>query len=112
MLKLFVLPMFILPYLLRLRWEPIPFGRCTFIRQDFPGKNPVGEGDMVRRVRQGDAAAWEWVMQQHQEAVFRLAYLILSDPDDAEDVAQEAFIRAYHALGRFDLDRPLRPWLL
>jgi RNA polymerase sigma-70 factor (ECF subfamily) len=51
-------------------------------------------------------------VQQHQEAVFRLAYLILGDADDAQDVAQETFIRAYDNLDRFDPDRPIRPWLL
>lgn len=51
-------------------------------------------------------------MQTHQTAVFRLAYLLLGDADEAEDVAQEAFIRALGALERFDSTRPLRPWLL
>src|SRR5512138_2853121 len=51
-------------------------------------------------------------MLLHQEAVFRLAYLLLSDPDEAEDVAQETFLRAWNHLKRFDFTRPLRPWLL
>src|SRR3972149_5650157 len=51
-------------------------------------------------------------MRRELPAVFRLAYLLLGDADDAEDVAQEAFIRAYRALERFDASRPLRPWLL
>ena len=51
-------------------------------------------------------------MRVHQEPVFRLAYLLLGDPDEAEDIAQETFLRAYKALRRFDTDRPLRPWLL
>jgi RNA polymerase sigma-70 factor (ECF subfamily) len=48
----------------------------------------------------------------HQEAVFRLSYLLLGDPDDADDVAQETFLRAWNHLRRFDATRPLRPWLL
>lgn len=51
-------------------------------------------------------------MRAHQEPVFRLAYLLLGDPDEAEDVAQETFVRAYRALKGFDPERPLRPWLL
>jgi RNA polymerase sigma-70 factor (ECF subfamily) len=51
-------------------------------------------------------------MVLHQEAVFRLAYLLLGDPDDAQDVAQEAFLRAWRHLLTFDATRPLRPWLL
>jgi RNA polymerase sigma-70 factor (ECF subfamily) len=44
--------------------------------------------------------------------VFRLAYLLIGDTDEAEDIAQEAFIRAFRMLHRFDPERPLRPWLL
>lgn len=51
------------------------------------------------------------LVDHHQQAIFRLAYLLLGDADEAEDVAQEAFIRAFYALDLFDLARPLRPWL-
>jgi RNA polymerase sigma-70 factor, ECF subfamily len=67
--------------------------------------------DLIPRARHGDASAWETLTRQNQEAVFRLAYLILGDPADADDIAQETFIRAYRALDRFDSSRPLRPWL-
>ncbi len=51
-------------------------------------------------------------MQAHQEAVFRLAYLMLGDAGDAEDVAQETFIRAFRYLDAFDPSRSWRNWLL
>lgn len=70
------------------------------------------EPEQIALARQGDPAAWESLMAAHQEAVFRMAYLLLGDPDDAQDAAQEAFLRAYSSLPRFDLHRPLRPWLL
>jgi RNA polymerase sigma-70 factor (ECF subfamily) len=66
----------------------------------------------VLRARQGDEAAWIWLVRHYQEPVFRLAYLILGDADDAEDVAQETFVRAYLSLDRFDEQRPLRPWMM
>lgn len=66
----------------------------------------------MRLARQGDGYAWERLVGEHQQPVFRLAYLLLGDPDEAQDTAQETFIRAYHALDRFDAQRPLRPWLL
>jgi RNA polymerase sigma-70 factor (ECF subfamily) len=72
----------------------------------------VDESTLVRHAANGDAAAWEPLVLAHQEAVFRLSYLLLGDPDDAEDVAQETFLRAWNHLGRFDPTRPLRPWLL
>ncbi len=70
------------------------------------------ELELIFLARDGDEAAWEGIMRQHQEVVFRLAYLRLGDPDEAEDAAQETFIRAYQALHRFDTTKPLRPWLL
>jgi len=72
----------------------------------------VDEPTLIRRAVAGDTAAWEDLMRAHQQAVFRLAYLIVGDPDDAEDVAQETFLRAWKHLKGFDLKRPLRPWLL
>jgi len=72
----------------------------------------VSETSLILQARQGDGTVWEKLVGQHQEAVFRLAYLLLGDADEAEDVAQETFIRAYRALDRFDADRPLRPWLM
>ena len=72
----------------------------------------MDESVLIRRAANGDATALEPLMLAHQEAVFRLAYLLLGDPDDAEDVAQETFLRAWKYLKRFDGTRPLRPWLL
>jgi RNA polymerase sigma-70 factor, ECF subfamily len=72
----------------------------------------VSEASLILQARQGDGRVWERLVGQHQEAVFRLAYLLLGDADEAEDVAQETFIRAYRALERFDVNRPLRPWLM
>ena len=72
----------------------------------------MDESTLIRHAANGDAAAWEPLVLAHQEAVFRLSYLLLGDPDDAEDVAQETFLRAWNHLKRFDTTRPLRPWLL
>ena len=70
------------------------------------------EANLIQQARRGDAAAWESLVRQHQEAAFRLAYLLLGDAHEAEDVAQEAFVRAFLALDRFDRERPFKPWLL
>jgi RNA polymerase sigma-70 factor (ECF subfamily) len=70
------------------------------------------EAELVSRARGGDADAWEVLITTHQEAVFRLAYLLSGHAGDAEDIAQETFIRAYRYLNTFDTSRALRPWLL
>lgn len=72
----------------------------------------MDESQLIQRAVNGDAAAWEPLVLAYQETVFRLAYLLLGDPDDAEDIAQETFLRAWDHLKRFDAARPLRPWLL
>lgn len=72
----------------------------------------MNETDVVRQAALGNEAAWETLIRTHQQAVFRLAYLLLRDEDEAEDVAQETFIRAFRSLHTFDATRPLRPWLL
>ncbi|MDQ2692440.1 MAG: RNA polymerase sigma factor [Chloroflexota bacterium] len=72
----------------------------------------MDESTLVRRAADGEAEAWEPLVLAHQEAVFRLCYLLLGDPDEAEDAAQESFLRAWNHLKRFDPARPLRPWLL
>ncbi len=72
----------------------------------------MNESELISRAQTGDQAAWEALVREHQQAAFRLAYLFLGETAEAADVAQEAFIRAYRALGRFDLARPFRPWLL
>jgi RNA polymerase sigma factor (sigma-70 family) len=48
----------------------------------------------------------------YQEVAFRTAYLITGDASEAEEATQEAFIKAYRALGRFRSGAPFRPWLL
>ena len=72
----------------------------------------MDESTLIRHAANGDASAWEPLVQTHQQAVFRLAYLLLGDPDDAEDIAQETFLRAWNHLKSFDQTRPLKPWLL
>lgn len=72
----------------------------------------MDESSLIQRAINGDGTAWGPLVRAHQEAVFRLSYLLLGDPDDAEDVAQETFLRAWKHLKRFDTTRQLRPWLL
>ena len=51
-------------------------------------------------------------MRRYQGIAHRTAHLITGGSADAEDAAQAAFVKAYYALGRFQADRPFRPWLL
>lgn len=73
---------------------------------------PPGERELVLRAQHGDGRAFETLVRVHQEIAFRLAYIITGSAADAEDVAQDAFVKAWRALGRFRDSEPLRPWLL
>ncbi|MBI2918499.1 MAG: RNA polymerase sigma factor [Chloroflexi bacterium] len=70
------------------------------------------EPTLVGKARGGDVHAYEELIRRYQGVAFRTACLVLRDPSDAEDVVQEAFVKAFGALHRFDERRPLRPWLL
>ncbi len=82
------------------------------LKRTSPERCRLSESAWVQRARGGDEAAWEALVRFHQEGVFRFAYLHLGDAAEAEDVAQETFLRAFRALERFDVQRPMRPWLL
>jgi len=74
--------------------------------------NRLDESTLIELAAGQDEQAWEALMNAHQQAVFRLAYLFTGDPDEAEDVTQDTFVRAYRFIHKFDRSRPIRPWLL
>jgi RNA polymerase sigma-70 factor (ECF subfamily) len=57
-------------------------------------------------------AAYEEIVERYREPVFRAAYLVTRSSADAQEAAQDAFVKAYGALGRFRPGSPLKPWLL
>jgi RNA polymerase sigma-70 factor (ECF subfamily) len=69
------------------------------------------EASLVRAARGGEAAAVDELFRRHWPAAYRAAYLVVGDRAAAEDIAQEAFLKAIAALDRFDRRRPLAPWL-
>jgi RNA polymerase sigma-70 factor (ECF subfamily) len=73
---------------------------------------PLSENELVLRARRGDEAAYEELVTAYQGIAFRTAYVIAGTASDAEDAAQDAFVKAYRALGRFRPGEPFRPWLL
>ena len=73
---------------------------------------PLDEPELVERARRGDLRAWESIVRTHQGISFRTAYLLTGSAADAEEAAQDAFVKAYRALGRFRRGAALRPWLL
>jgi RNA polymerase sigma-70 factor (ECF subfamily) len=76
------------------------------------GRPPDDEALLVARARAGDVGAYGELVRSHQGAACQLAALIGGRADDAEDVAQDAFVKGFTALGRFRLGSPFRPWVL
>ncbi len=72
----------------------------------------VADADLIARARAGDDRAYGMLVARHQTVAFRTAYVITGHAADAEDAAQEAFIKARAAIGRFRAGAPFRPWLL
>jgi RNA polymerase sigma factor (sigma-70 family) len=73
---------------------------------------PLDESELVDRARRGDTAAYEEIVQRYQGIAFRVAYVIAGSAADAEEAAQDGFVKAFRALGRFRPGAPFRPWLL
>jgi RNA polymerase sigma-70 factor (ECF subfamily) len=66
---------------------------------------------VLARARQGDSEAFRALVEQHSRSVFRLAFRMTGNEQDAEDVVQEAFLRAYKQLGRFESRANFGTWL-
>ena len=70
-----------------------------------------GDDEVLARAKSGDREAFAEIVRRYQERVYGAALHITGSPSDAEDVAQEAFVRAYRGLARFDGRSELFTWL-
>ncbi len=70
------------------------------------------EESWLKLALDGDADAFTHLVEAYQKPVFNLCYRMLGDPAEAEDAAQETFLRAYRSLKRYDNSRPFGTWLL
>ena len=70
------------------------------------------EAELIARAKRGDAAAYEELVRTYQGIAFRTAWLVAGNAADAEEAAQDAFVKAHRALWRFRAGAPFKPWLL
>lgn len=70
------------------------------------------EAIWLRQAQAGDDLAFSNIVEAYQKPVFSLCYRMLGNAGDAEDAAQETFLRAYKHLGRYDPNRSFATWLL
>jgi len=68
-------------------------------------------GSAIERARSGDSDAFRLLVEQHSHAIFRLAYRMTGNEQDAEDVVQETFLRAYRQLDKYEARSSFSTWL-
>jgi RNA polymerase sigma-70 factor (ECF subfamily) len=70
------------------------------------------EAICLQQAQNGDAQAFSSLLEKYQRPVYNLCYRMLGNAEDAEDAAQETFLRAYKSLKRYDNSRPFSTWVL
>lgn len=76
-------------------------------------RNPdVTDAELAARAAGGDSDAFGELVERHAPAVRRVTRALLGDDQDADDAAQDGFLAAWRAIGRYDRERPFRPWLM
>lgn len=74
-------------------------------------KLPVPDTVLVDRVKQGSAEAFEELVRRYEHKVYNITYRMLSNPEDAREAQQEAFLRAYRFLPKFEAKSSFYTWL-
>src|SRR5271169_68432 len=80
-------------------------------RNDSEPSAPVEEGVLVQRARQGDLGAYDELVQRYQERIYATVYHMTSNHEDANDLAQDSFIKAFQALKSFKGGSSFYTWL-
>lgn len=73
---------------------------------------PLEDAELIELARDGDVRAYGVLVGRYRDVAFRTAYLITRNAADAEDAAQDAFVKAYYALDGFRAGESFRPWIL
>jgi RNA polymerase sigma-70 factor (ECF subfamily) len=69
------------------------------------------DAQLITQILAGSQARYRLLVERHQQAVYNAAYRLLGNRDEAADITQDAFLRAYRALDTFQQDKSLAPWL-
>jgi len=69
------------------------------------------DADLISRAAAGDPSAFQTIVERHRSMVYRVAFQFAGNHHDAEDIAQEVFIKVYRSLDRFRQDAQLTSWM-
>ena len=92
--------------------KPGPFGYNENVSEE-KGGTPVEEQELecIRRCQQGDPQAFEEIVKLYEKRIYNLSFRMMGNHEDANDLAQEAFIRVYHSIEQFRGDARFSTWL-
>jgi RNA polymerase sigma factor (sigma-70 family) len=95
--------------------NPTAMIRTAFLMSeahDEPSPDAIEVASLVRQALAGDSTAFESIIRRYERRVVSLAMKLLARSEDAQDAAQEVFLRTYKYLHRLDLQKPIEPWLM
>lgn len=75
------------------------------------GSEPINEENLIRRCREQDTEAFRWLIECYQSRIYNYARRLLRSNEEAEDVAQEVFLKAFKNIGRYDGRASMSTWL-
>ncbi len=78
----------------------------------FPPASPLTPDTLIERCLAGDQSAWETIVRQHWRKVFNVAYKFVGKHDEAEDLAQDIFLKIFKSLNTFDRRANFQTWLI
>jgi RNA polymerase sigma-70 factor, ECF subfamily len=94
---------------------PLVLDRLIFAVRDEATSIPATDDPIERRaieaVKNGDAGSYDYLVSKYMKRVVSIAWGIVRNPTDAEDLAQEAFVKAFQTIGRFRSGEPFGPWI-
>jgi RNA polymerase sigma-70 factor (ECF subfamily) len=79
---------------------------------DLPAASPDAIETVIQRCLQGDQSAWDLIVRQHWRKVFNVAYKFVGKHDEAEDLAQDIFLKVFKSLDTFDRRANFQTWLI
>jgi len=89
----------------------MPLNQGAYRLAESPETDPAGDAMLVRRCQAGDDAAFNDIVERYQDRIFSYVKRMVRDPGEAEDVAQEVFVKAYQGLKGFDGRASLGTWV-
>jgi len=90
---------------------PVPVLKDEGVAARQTSRADPDEEKLLARAKNGDAEAFGELVQRYQRRVYTVIYRFVRNHTDADDLAQDAFIRAFKAIDRFDLRYPFSPWM-